>query len=40
MVKKEKPDKGIRGTWGLKVPRYCLLIEGKDLAHVKAVSGG
>ena len=39
VVRKEKPDKGIRGGWDLPVPRYCLLVEGNDLVHVKAVSG-
>jgi DNA-directed RNA polymerase III subunit RPC1 len=39
VVRKEKKDAGIRGSWNMKVPRYCLLVEGHDLAHVKAISG-
>ena len=39
VVKKDKADKGIRGGWNLPVPRYCLLVEGNDLTHVKAISG-
>lgn len=39
VVKKEKAEGGIRGSWKLPVPRYVLLVEGHDLAHVKAVSG-
>ena len=39
VVKKEKADKGVKAGWNLKVPRYILIIEGRDLAHVKAVSG-
>jgi hypothetical protein len=27
VVKKEKREKGIRGTWDVKLPRYCLLVE-------------
>jgi DNA-directed RNA polymerase III subunit RPC1 len=39
VVKQTKADKGLRGKWNLAVPRYYLAIEGRDLAHIKAVSG-